>query len=364
MRRPGEVLTRLELIEQAWDFAYETRSNVIDVYIRRLRRKLDAAIRGTTRSRRSGASATGCETSDEPRADPGAGRCRVRRGDGDRARRRPASSSMPGSAMIWHARWTRTCACERRTSQRSSVTRGNSLAAESGGRLIEPGESFAQLLDRARSGARRDPLARAHAAAAPQRQRAPRCARGARFFDRASVPGLDEPARLLAVPVDRPADGRARDRRHAREPRRGASQPAHRAADRRPAGARGRDWARATCSPGTGLAGRRGNATARGARSPQRRAGERLPVPRTGDELAAPRARRSTRCSRGSSARSNASAASSPRQATSSGRRSRCCAPSSTTRCTTPTARRSSAARCAAPARRPTASCSWPATCC
>lgn len=41
MRRPGDVLTRLELIEQAWDFAYETRSNVIDVYIRRLRRKLD-----------------------------------------------------------------------------------------------------------------------------------------------------------------------------------------------------------------------------------------------------------------------------------------------------------------------------------
>jgi two-component system, OmpR family, response regulator len=41
MRRVGEVLTRLELIEQAWDFAYETRSNVIDVYIRRLRRKLD-----------------------------------------------------------------------------------------------------------------------------------------------------------------------------------------------------------------------------------------------------------------------------------------------------------------------------------
>jgi two-component system OmpR family response regulator len=41
MRRPGEVLTRLELIEQAWDFAYEIRSNIVDVYIRRLRRKLD-----------------------------------------------------------------------------------------------------------------------------------------------------------------------------------------------------------------------------------------------------------------------------------------------------------------------------------
>jgi two-component system OmpR family response regulator len=41
MRRPGEVLTRLDLIEQAWDYAYETRSNVIDVYMRRLRIKID-----------------------------------------------------------------------------------------------------------------------------------------------------------------------------------------------------------------------------------------------------------------------------------------------------------------------------------
>jgi two-component system OmpR family response regulator len=41
MRRPGEVLTRLQLIEHAWDFAYETRSNVVDVFVRRLRRKID-----------------------------------------------------------------------------------------------------------------------------------------------------------------------------------------------------------------------------------------------------------------------------------------------------------------------------------
>ena len=41
MRRPGEVLSRLELIEHAWDIAYETRSNVVDVYVRRLRDKLD-----------------------------------------------------------------------------------------------------------------------------------------------------------------------------------------------------------------------------------------------------------------------------------------------------------------------------------
>ena len=41
MRRPGEVLSRLTLLEHAWDFAYDNRSNVVDVYVRRLRRKLD-----------------------------------------------------------------------------------------------------------------------------------------------------------------------------------------------------------------------------------------------------------------------------------------------------------------------------------
>jgi two-component system OmpR family response regulator len=41
MRRPGEVLSRLALIESAWDLAYETRSNVVDVYVRRLRLKID-----------------------------------------------------------------------------------------------------------------------------------------------------------------------------------------------------------------------------------------------------------------------------------------------------------------------------------
>ena len=41
MRRPGVVLSRLELLEHAWDFAYENRSNVIDVYVRYLREKVD-----------------------------------------------------------------------------------------------------------------------------------------------------------------------------------------------------------------------------------------------------------------------------------------------------------------------------------
>jgi two-component system OmpR family response regulator len=41
MRRPGEVLSRLQLLERAWDIAYEPRSNVVDVYVRYLREKID-----------------------------------------------------------------------------------------------------------------------------------------------------------------------------------------------------------------------------------------------------------------------------------------------------------------------------------
>jgi two-component system OmpR family response regulator len=41
MARPGEVLSRIELLESAWDQAYENRSNIIDAYIRRLRKKID-----------------------------------------------------------------------------------------------------------------------------------------------------------------------------------------------------------------------------------------------------------------------------------------------------------------------------------
>jgi two-component system, OmpR family, response regulator len=41
MRHAGEVMTRLDLLEGAWDQAYENRSNVIDVYVRYLREKID-----------------------------------------------------------------------------------------------------------------------------------------------------------------------------------------------------------------------------------------------------------------------------------------------------------------------------------
>ncbi|GLW09263.1 DNA-binding response regulator [Microtetraspora sp. NBRC 13810] len=41
MRRPGEVLSRTFLIEHVWDFAYDGGSNIVDVYVRYLRDKVD-----------------------------------------------------------------------------------------------------------------------------------------------------------------------------------------------------------------------------------------------------------------------------------------------------------------------------------
>jgi two-component system OmpR family response regulator len=41
MRRAGEVLSRFQLLEHVWDYEYENRSNVVDVYVRYLRQKVD-----------------------------------------------------------------------------------------------------------------------------------------------------------------------------------------------------------------------------------------------------------------------------------------------------------------------------------
>lgn len=43
MRNAGRVLTREQISEHAWDANYDPFSNVIDVYVARLRRKVDAA---------------------------------------------------------------------------------------------------------------------------------------------------------------------------------------------------------------------------------------------------------------------------------------------------------------------------------
>ncbi len=41
MRSPGRVLTQTQLLDAAWDMAFERRSNVVAVYIRYLRDKID-----------------------------------------------------------------------------------------------------------------------------------------------------------------------------------------------------------------------------------------------------------------------------------------------------------------------------------
>ena len=41
MRNPGVVLSREQLLSGAWDMSFERRSNIIDVYIRYLREKVD-----------------------------------------------------------------------------------------------------------------------------------------------------------------------------------------------------------------------------------------------------------------------------------------------------------------------------------
>jgi two-component system, OmpR family, response regulator len=49
MRRPGQVLTQGQLLDAAWDAGYEQRSNVVEVYVRYLRRKLGADMIETVR---------------------------------------------------------------------------------------------------------------------------------------------------------------------------------------------------------------------------------------------------------------------------------------------------------------------------
>ena len=41
MRRPGHVLSHGQLLDAAWDLGYEQRSNVVEVYVRYLRQKID-----------------------------------------------------------------------------------------------------------------------------------------------------------------------------------------------------------------------------------------------------------------------------------------------------------------------------------
>jgi two-component system OmpR family response regulator len=41
LRHPGAILTRSQILDAAWDFAYDGSSNVVDQYVNYLRRKID-----------------------------------------------------------------------------------------------------------------------------------------------------------------------------------------------------------------------------------------------------------------------------------------------------------------------------------
>jgi two-component system, OmpR family, response regulator len=47
--RPGEVVDRYQLLEHCWDHAYEPGSNVVDVHVAALRRKLGGTVIATVR---------------------------------------------------------------------------------------------------------------------------------------------------------------------------------------------------------------------------------------------------------------------------------------------------------------------------
>jgi DNA-binding response OmpR family regulator len=41
VRHPGRVFTRTQICERAWDYSFDPETNIVDVYIQRLRRKID-----------------------------------------------------------------------------------------------------------------------------------------------------------------------------------------------------------------------------------------------------------------------------------------------------------------------------------
>jgi DNA-binding response OmpR family regulator len=49
MRRAGEVVGKLEIIEHVWDVNFDGDPNIVEVYVRRLRTKLGPATIETVR---------------------------------------------------------------------------------------------------------------------------------------------------------------------------------------------------------------------------------------------------------------------------------------------------------------------------
>jgi two-component system, OmpR family, response regulator len=47
MRAAGQVVSKTQLLEKVWDFAFEPESNVVEVYVANLRRKIDRPVGGS-----------------------------------------------------------------------------------------------------------------------------------------------------------------------------------------------------------------------------------------------------------------------------------------------------------------------------
>jgi two-component system, OmpR family, response regulator len=56
MRRAGNVVTKSEILDNVWDFAFDGHPNIVEVYVRHLRRKIDEPFgrRGIETIRRAG----------------------------------------------------------------------------------------------------------------------------------------------------------------------------------------------------------------------------------------------------------------------------------------------------------------------
>ena len=131
LRNPGTVLTRSQIIEAVWDFAYDGTSNVVDQYVKYLRRKVDIPF-GWGNIQRSGAWVTGCVTTSRRRdVHPSPARRRIHRRR--RPRVRPGQLALRGHACRRPC-WARSTRSSAASSAGPPCTRWRSGPGPPGGR--------------------------------------------------------------------------------------------------------------------------------------------------------------------------------------------------------------------------------------
>ena len=211
MRRPGQALSRAQLLEGAWDIGYESRSNLVDVYVRYLREKIDRPFGrdvARDRARRRLPAAGGRRMSRA--ADPRPADARLHARDGGRARRDGLLRLRPRRRARSSRRSTRACArrrvdvahLDRRTARLSTPTVGGGMTLA---RCSSP------------RGASSRPTRRGCRRCSP-REAVQRVAAGERILRSQHLPGL-RGALARARRADAFADGRRRSSSRARSRR-------------------------------------------------------------------------------------------------------------------------------------------------